>query len=98
MIEQSIEVTSAVRNRVARGIGDVGRVTAHGTYYGVRSSSHADVVHMVTLTHPELGEVCRCEDWQEFYHQYQVSRPCRHIYAATLYEARNCRRGPKVLH
>ena len=69
----------------------------HGDYYGVQSSSRADVVHMVTLTHPELGEVCRCEDWQEHFKATGEGRSCRHIFAVTIFEARNCRRGPKIL-
>ena len=82
MVEQSIA------DRVKRGLGDVERVTPHGDYYGVQSSSRPGVVHMVTLTHPELEEVCRCEDWRYHFERYGVGRTCRHIAAVTAYEAR----------
>ena len=89
MIEQSVAA------RVRRGLGLVDRVQAHDDLYVVNGETGN---YTICLTHQTYGETCSCPDWRvNVLERGNLDHRCKHIIAATIYNARNCRRGAKII-
>ncbi len=70
--------------RIKRAMNLVGNVEAHGDLYTVESSE-GGFWYTVDLE----GETCSCKDYQ------RREEACKHIYAVTIFRARQCKRTRK---
>ena len=72
---------TATANRIKRGMDLVGSVERHGDLYTAEASS-GGLWYTVNLE----GETCSCRDYQ------RREEACKHIYAVTIFRARQCKR------
>jgi hypothetical protein len=77
---------TATANRIKRALDLVDRVEAHGDLYTVESSE-GGFWYTVDLE----GQRCSCKDYR------RREEACKHLYAVTIFNARGCRRGPKLI-
>lgn len=88
-------IEGSVARRVAKGLDLVGAVTPHGDLFIVRGDTGN---YTVSLDHQTYGETCSCPDWRnEVLRKGNTGHVCKHLFATTLFLARGCRRGPKIL-
>lgn len=88
-------IEASIQRRVAKGLELVGRVSAHGDLYIVHGETGN---YTVNLDHQTYSETCSCPDWKvNVLDRDNLDHRCKHIIATTIYNARNCRRGPKIL-